>query len=187
MRREELCVQLLQRDSLDIFLFLHRQSDKTFPKHISRRLNSVNPPCVRIHWGKEFSQLKLIKSHNHVAREIGGSSHVSIESGTSSHEGHCQSVCQKKNRKRSFKHWWDSNFLEQFLSLQHSLTTGSVIITVSRGKPCWLARYKYKGDLCVDNWHSLARSIRGLPKYVTSKRSSWEILICHNLKFCFND
>jgi len=30
---------------------------------------------------RSFSQLKLIKSHNHVAREIGGSGHVSAESG----------------------------------------------------------------------------------------------------------
>jgi len=28
--------------------------------------------------GKRISQLKLIKSHNHVAREIGGSSHLSV-------------------------------------------------------------------------------------------------------------
>jgi len=36
-------------------------------------------------------------------------------------------------------------FEEQVLSLQDSLTTGSLITTVSRGKPCWLARYKRKG------------------------------------------
>jgi len=40
-------------------------------------------------------------------------------------------------------------FYEQVLSLQDSLTAGSLIITVSRGKPCWLARYKCKGwSLC---------------------------------------
>jgi len=31
------------------------------------------------------------------------------------------------------------------LSLQDSLTAGSLIITVSRDKPCWLARYNCKG------------------------------------------
>jgi len=35
-------------------------------------------------------------------------------------------------------------FQEQVLSFQDSLTTGS-FITVSRGKPCWLACYKCKG------------------------------------------
>ena len=50
-------------------------------------------------------------------------------------------------------------FQEQVLSLQDSLTTGSLIITVSRGKPCWLSQYKYKVDLCVANSHKLAREI----------------------------
>jgi len=40
-------------------------------------------------------------------------------------------------------------FKELVLSLQDSLTTGSVIITVSRGKPWWLAWYECKGwSLC---------------------------------------
>ena len=48
-------------------------------------------------------------------------------------------------------------FQEQILALQDSLTTGSLIITVSRGKPCWLSQYKCKVDLCVANWFRLAR------------------------------
>jgi len=36
-------------------------------------------------------------------------------------------------------------FYEQVLSFQDSLRTASLIITVSRDKPCWLARYNYKG------------------------------------------
>jgi len=40
-------------------------------------------------------------------------------------------------------------FKELVLSLQDSITTGSVIITVSRGKPWWLAWYECKGwSLC---------------------------------------
>ena len=50
-------------------------------------------------------------------------------------------------------------FEEQALPLQDSLTTGSLIITVSRDKPCWLSQYKCKVDLCVANWYSLAREI----------------------------
>jgi len=60
-----------------------RQSDKTFPKHISKSPNCANPPCVRSHEEGSFSQLKLIKSHHHVAREVGGTSQVSVESETS--------------------------------------------------------------------------------------------------------
>ena len=48
---------------------------------------------------------------------------------------------------------------EQVLSLQDLLTTVSLIITVSRGKPCWLSKYKCKVELCVANWYSLAREI----------------------------
>ena len=50
-------------------------------------------------------------------------------------------------------------FQEQVLSLQDSLTTGSLIITVSRGKPCWLSQYKCKVDLCVANWYGLTMEI----------------------------
>jgi len=50
-------------------------------------------------------------------------------------------------------------FQEQVLSLQDSLATGSLIITVSRGKPCWLSQYKFKFDLCVANWYRLATKI----------------------------
>jgi len=46
-------------------------------------------------------------------------------------------------------------FQERVVALQVSLTTGSLIITVSRGKPCWLSQYKCKVDLCVANWYSL--------------------------------
>jgi len=52
---------------------------------------------------RNFFQLKLINSHNHIAGEIGESSHVSIESGTSPPEGHCQSLCQKTPGRQSFK------------------------------------------------------------------------------------
>jgi len=48
-------------------------------------------------------------------------------------------------------------FQEQVLSLQDSLTTGSLIVTVCRGKPCWLSQYKCKVDLCVASWYRLAR------------------------------
>jgi len=50
-------------------------------------------------------------------------------------------------------------FQERVVALQVSLTTGSLIITVSRGKPCWLSQYKCKVDLCVANWYSLAGEI----------------------------
>ena len=59
-------------------------------------------------------------------------------------------------------------FQEQVLSLPDSLTTGSLIITVSGGKPCWLSQYKYKVDLCVANWYRLAREMTDLsyfPKF----------------------
>jgi len=67
-------------------VFTDTRSDKTFPKHISRFPNFSNPPCVCIHWECVFSQLKLTKIYNYVAREIGGSRHVSTAPEISSQE-----------------------------------------------------------------------------------------------------
>jgi len=84
------------------------QSDKTFQRfpNILADFRNLLTPCVRVvtiaTGERSFSHLKLIKLHNHVAREIDGSSHVTTESGTSSHEGHCQSVCQKRPGRQSF-------------------------------------------------------------------------------------
>ena len=68
-------------------VFTDTRSDKTFPKHISQFPNFSNPPCVCIHWECVFGQLKLTKIYNYVAREIGGSRHVSIEQEIFSQEG----------------------------------------------------------------------------------------------------
>jgi len=77
--RGTLCIITSKRSSGHFAFSSQTQSDKRFPKHMSRLPNCANPLCVRSHWEKRISQLRLIKSHNHVAREIGGSSHVFVE------------------------------------------------------------------------------------------------------------
>jgi len=59
---------------------------------------------------RSFFQLKLINSHNHIAGEIGESGHVSIESGTSPPEGHCQSLCQKHQEGKVLRSMLDFLF-----------------------------------------------------------------------------
>ena len=54
--------------------------------------------------------------------------------------------------------WWDSDFshcFSQVLSLQDSLATVSLIITVSRGNHAGWPDKSAKVDLCVANWYSL--------------------------------
>ena len=85
----------LRRDPREILHFLHRHGlMKRFPNLTADiRIVLIRPVSV-VTGERSFSQLKLIKSHNHVAREISGSSHVSVESETSFHERHCQSVAK---------------------------------------------------------------------------------------------
>jgi len=75
----ELCVWFLRRDPLEILHFLHRRSlIKRFPNTSANVRIVLTLPVSVVTGERSFSQLKLIKSH--VTREIGGSSHVSVES-----------------------------------------------------------------------------------------------------------
>ena len=92
--RGTLCIVSSKTSSGNFAFPSQTHSDKTFPKYMSRLPTCANLPCVCSYWGKSFSQLKLITSHNHAARRLMDLA-TCDESETSSHEGHCQSVCQK--------------------------------------------------------------------------------------------
>jgi len=70
-------------------------SDKTL--YISRLPNCGIPSCVRTHCGKELFSDEADKVTQPCCKGGWGSSLVSAESETSYHEGHCQSVCQKRS------------------------------------------------------------------------------------------
>jgi len=85
------CIVSLKRSSGNFTFCSQTQSDKTFPKYISRLPSCANPPCVRSQWGKELFSAEAHKVTQPYCKGDWwiGSSRVSVQSETSFHEGHC--------------------------------------------------------------------------------------------------
>jgi len=78
-RTEELCILFLQRDPLETLHFLPRHNlIKHFPSISADFRIVLNLPVSVVTGEMSFSQLKLIKSYNHVVREIGGLSQARV-------------------------------------------------------------------------------------------------------------
>jgi len=90
--RGTVCIVYSKRSSGNLH-FLYRHSLIKRFRNISADFRiALTLPVSVVTGDRSFSQQKLIKSYNHVARQIDGSSHLPAESGTFSHDGHCQSV-----------------------------------------------------------------------------------------------